>query len=584
VSAGPLGAGLRWAVAEARALVMLERFLALLEQASDAGPAPDSLRPLSDVVRGWRSALRTADDATVLDAGARTWSALDACRQGVIARDGAIPAYRIRWACEHAPLSASQLGKLARFYRALPYSSATQSKYEYVLTRLLGGPLHRRRALLAAPHEALEQIAQIEKGCGADPVLVKEAKLSVMVGELAAFVREARAQPDLASLTASSVFQRAGAFKAQLGVALFEPRVALAVVECNLRLGNVFCELLAHEADEAAAHAPAAGAPAGQAETAPAAPPAPAPPAPQSPAAGEEAAHGEELPLSPSPRAAELGKQPENAAVIEAYLQPPRSDDVYELDLDRFLGALPGGGDAPAAAATERRRALELILAADDLVQARDAGAAGDEHRAQVKRVTRDMLAHGNALAASLARAQEQDPASVETLFYVSDHLLWARLRLTASLNRPPRKRITLARAAKAAPPPEPTARSLRRRLLPIAALASIALIFLPRAFARPMAIDAEVRVVDLTGVPGSAYLYDVRQHRSVLYVSVLPSWAAQSEGSRRDHLRALAEYGAMQGVDTVRLADRRGQPLGQFADGEPTLASELPLEGSPVP
>src|SRR6185436_21104955 len=103
--------------------------------------------------------------------------------------------------------------------------------------------------------------------------------------------------------------------------------------------------------------------------------------------------------------------------------------------------------------AADRRRALELILAADDLVWARDEGAAGEEHRERVRQTTREMLAHGNVLSGTLAKARQDAPDLVEPLFYVSDHLLWARLRLSASLNRPPRKRISLARAPQAAPP-----------------------------------------------------------------------------------------------------------------------------------
>jgi hypothetical protein len=592
VSAGPLGAGLRWAVAEARALVLLERFFALLEQAAEPPVAPDSLTQLAPVVRGWRRALRSGVDAAALDAGARAWSVLEACRQRVVERDRAIPAYRIRWACEHAPLSDRSLATLARFYRTLPYSSASQSKYEHVVTRLLAGPLKRRRDLVAAPHEVLERLVAIEKSCGADPVGVPEALLRSGIAELARFVREAREQPDLASLTSSSLFQRAGAFKARLGAALFEPRVALAVVECNLRLGNVLCELLAREAEDAAAPAaapvetePVATVPAVEAPP-PVEPeveieveipsqleattPAPAPPAVR-----------EELPPAPSPRAAELGKLPENAAVVASYLRPPRSPEVYELDLDRFLSPLPGATQPTTTETADRRRALELILAADDLVWARDEGAAGEEHRERVRQTTREMLAHGNALNATLAKAQQDAPEVVESLFYVSDHLLWARLRLTASLNRPPRKRISLARAPKAAAPPLRATTGRAWRLAAMAALVALALSFLPGAFARPMPVAAEVRVLDPKSVPGGAYVSDVRQHKSVLYVAVLPAWSGLGEGQRRESLRALAEFGSVYGINTVSVSGPQGQPLGCFADGESTLVSDLPQEGS---
>jgi hypothetical protein len=191
------------------------------------------------------------------------------------------------------------------------------------------------------------------------------------------------------------------------------------------------------------------------------------------------------------------------------------------------------------------------------------------------------MLAHGNALSAALAKAQPGTPDVLETLFYVSDHLLWARLRLTASLNRPPRKRISLARAQQKAAPPKLRARSPRRwRLAAAAALAALALSLVPRAFA-PMAIDAEVRLLDPKSLPGGAHVSDARQHKAVLYVAVLPTWSALGESERRESLRALAEFGSVYGIATVSVSDQQGQALGSYAEGEPTLASDLPLEGS---
>ena len=50
-----------------------------------------------------------------------------------------------------------------------------------------------------------------------------------------------------------------------------------------------------------------------------------------------------EVEQQPSARAFELGKIEENAALIERYLAWPRSPEVWQLDLDVFLGAsVPG--------------------------------------------------------------------------------------------------------------------------------------------------------------------------------------------------------------------------------------------------
>ena len=195
-------------------------------------------------LRAWREALRKRDAEAAIDAIERTWPALEACRARVIARDAAIEAFRVRWACENAPLRHQTVDALARFYRLLPLSSGSQSKYEYVLTRRLAGPIGPERRL--APTEELwDAVRAFESAWGATPVVVDEGEAAMVMGALRSFASEAASQPDAARFTSGAVLRRFGAFKASIGEQLFDARVSVAVVETNVAVLNVLNQLLA---------------------------------------------------------------------------------------------------------------------------------------------------------------------------------------------------------------------------------------------------------------------------------------------------------------------------------------------------
>ena len=120
-------------VALGLSLARAYRFVAELEPSP--GDGPDPFADLALVFRDWRRALRNDDADAALDAVERSWTLLEACRERVTSRDAAIEAYRVRWACENAPLHHQTIDSLARFYRLLPFSLTPQSKNEYVRTR-----------------------------------------------------------------------------------------------------------------------------------------------------------------------------------------------------------------------------------------------------------------------------------------------------------------------------------------------------------------------------------------------------------------------------------------------------------------
>lgn len=646
-------------------------------------------------LRAWREALRKQDAEAALDAIERTWPALEACRARVIARDAAIEAFRVRWACENAPLRHQTVDALARFYRLLPLSSGSQSKYEYVLTRRLAGPIGPERRL--APTEELrEAVRAFEASWGATPVVVDEVEVAMVIGALRSFKSEAASQPDAARFTSSAVLRRFGAFKASIGDQLFDPRVSVAVVETNVAVLNVLNQLLADAGGQpirgkgverrafAAPRSTPPAAPPRVTEPGPApstsAAPTEASPAEGSPRAepiattaptrdradlrtgeidlsglelirsmrkaatasagpleGEESAatdpsadaepppaprrkrpdlrtgevdlSGLELdrlrqqidaaeqggpdltpppaPLSaeqqPSGRALALAQQGENAAIIERYLAAPRSPEVWQLDLDFFL-APPLAESENGNHATDRRRALELILDSDDLICALEyrLGEPPAEHRAQVRTIANAML----VLRTSLRRAAdsvEEKAGAAEPLLYVADHLLWERLRLEASLKRKPSRQrapVLPKRSPAQAPPParaRPSTRPLGflvRSFVGAVAIATLVALSTISSTAPP--VDPGVTVVQVAGLPGADIFDEARSFKTTLFVSATKTWLLLGRDERRAIVRGLGAFGLERGLDAVSVVGPKGEPWATFKDDEVLLDGDL--------
>jgi hypothetical protein len=298
----------------------------------------------------------------------------------------------------------------------------------------------------------------------------------------------------------------------------------------------------------------------------------------------------QETEQQPSPRAFELGQRPGNAALIEHYLTVPRSPEVWRLNLDSFLGGIDGDTPEASSQAAERRRAFELILASDDLICMRETqeGSPASDHRARVKELAQSMLRLQSSLrrAAGLAQGGREE---VEPLLYVSDHLLWERLRLSASLTRGTlRKRPPLRpRASRAAEAARRQARRLRRhrRILvrAVSAAAVLAVIAALMGVSAPeSAIDREVTVLRAQDLPQAQLFVDARAFRNRLFVTAGLSWTRLERDERQSIVRSVAAFAAERGLDTVSIVGPNGEAWATFKDDEVMLSSDLPEPPDP--
>ena len=688
-------------------LVRAYRFVAELEPS----PEPDPVVGLAGAFKAWRQALRHQVAEGGLDAVERTWVLLEAYRLHVTVRDASIEAFRVRWACENAALRHQTINSLARFYRVLPFSPSSQSKYEYVLTRLLAGPIGPERKV-ASTEVLNDAVVALEAAWGARGVTAEENEVATITLALRYFASEATRHTDAASFTASGLLRRFGAYKASIGEAMFDPRLSVAVVETNVAVLNVLNQLLTHAAgqplkwpgtaertpspvdpseagvgqsptpgveesadrealrnrselhtsevdlsgldfvrshrnrgsseesalaslgepvtaltppvtvapiESSSEHAPTKHEAGGPTGPSPADPrhlmtgevdlsglefvrrrPRPKPdpdpdpgPEPQ-PDATERPDHSEppaaevpapvaEVGQQPSVRAFELARVEENASIIDRYMTGPRSPEVWQLDLDVFLGNATGGDGNSETSAAERRRALELILTADDLIcEATQGGPPSAEHRAKVRSVASGMLLLRTSLR-RLADLTEGDPRELGVLLYAADHLLWERLRLEASLKQSSRRQrpALLPRISQAAEAARLQTRLLQRHrgiLVRIVGVAVVLTIFSGMiGVALPaLPVDPEVRLIQLEGLPGAGLFDDARAFRATLFISASRTFVLLGREERRSMVRALGAFAAERGFDSVSVAGPDGEPSASFKDEEVILDGEL--------
>ena len=167
-------------------------------------------------------------------------------------RDSNISVANVRRFCENSRpvLSSQALMALARFYRNSPYSEAVRGKFDFVMTRLFSREVgDDKRKLLFGRIEMLTHIRTLYSNWASLSIVPAEdadATPSVMsaVAGFEAFVRESEAAETFDQLIESDFFNRIRLIKESTAEIFFEPAVIAAAMECNVRIGNRFIDLI----------------------------------------------------------------------------------------------------------------------------------------------------------------------------------------------------------------------------------------------------------------------------------------------------------------------------------------------------
>lgn len=171
-------------------------------------------------------------------------------QENLAERDEKIEAYHIRRYCDglRKAFDSEVFVALARFYRDIPRSKNSQSKFDLALTRAFSvsiSDIYRSMSLsrdeisirLTALYCAWDRVRTIDAGSPRD------------VSGFDKFIAENDELADFRSLTDSKLFDRIREYKTELGEKFWGPKVAAAAVECNIVVGNHLNGLMARASE-----------------------------------------------------------------------------------------------------------------------------------------------------------------------------------------------------------------------------------------------------------------------------------------------------------------------------------------------
>lgn len=172
-------------------------------------------------------------------------------------RDKRISVAHLRRYCEttRPPLSSQALISLARFYRNSPFSESVRNKFDLVVTRLftkdIGGDkriiVFTRDELMAHLKELYAEWASIQLYSDKDD----DSEIVLAAMKFEEFMAEAESADSFDDLVKTDFFNRLRLFKETTNELFYAPIVASTAIECNIRIGNKYVDLIENEREKA---------------------------------------------------------------------------------------------------------------------------------------------------------------------------------------------------------------------------------------------------------------------------------------------------------------------------------------------
>ena len=168
-------------------------------------------------------------------------------------RDANMSVGNLRRFCENSrpPLSSQAMMSLARFYRNAQYSDVARAKFDFVMTRLFSrDDGDEKRRLLFNRGEMVGHIRTLYAGWTSVSYYSEDERADYAEAvsvKLDSKTAEAESALDFDSLVESGFFEHLQSFKESIGEIFYVPEVTAAAIECNVRVGNRFIELVSAE-------------------------------------------------------------------------------------------------------------------------------------------------------------------------------------------------------------------------------------------------------------------------------------------------------------------------------------------------
>jgi hypothetical protein len=171
-------------------------------------------------------------------------------RESMSETDRGLETFHVRRFCDSSNISLNDTiyFSLARFYRSIPLTRDSQSKFDLMMTRAFAREMRGRlrnshfdrEAVADKVRELYSEWTESSAGTVAEEVDVEDAEI-----RFNAFIAEAYSLSEFDGLVESDIFERFREFKRDLGDTYFAPECVAAAVECNVTVGRTFDSLMA---------------------------------------------------------------------------------------------------------------------------------------------------------------------------------------------------------------------------------------------------------------------------------------------------------------------------------------------------
>ena len=171
-------------------------------------------------------------------------------------RDKKISVSNLRRFCENSRpvLSSQALMALGRFYRNAAYSELSRAKFDLVMTRLFARETEdAKRRMLFSRSEMIGHIKTLYANWSSVALYSAEdasLKTRAVVAGFDDRVGEAEASETFEQLIENEFFNKVHEFKEATGEMFFTPEIVAATIDCNVRIGNKFVDLIRLEREK----------------------------------------------------------------------------------------------------------------------------------------------------------------------------------------------------------------------------------------------------------------------------------------------------------------------------------------------
>lgn len=243
----------RRAMEEVASLQMVERILTAVER-EQANVLPKSYDDIA-VSKALHDFLQVSKNPNNPDNAAAEFKLMQETESWYSAlshRDQSILPAHLRRYCETAKpaLSSQALVALARFYRNSPYSESVRSKFDLVVTRLFSQETEDDQRKMVFSHDDLAQhLSELYADWSSIPLYSTDddTELTLIALKFEDFITEGINAVEFEDLVRNDFFNRLRAFKESTGENFFAPQVTATAVNCNIKVGNRYVEMLRNE-------------------------------------------------------------------------------------------------------------------------------------------------------------------------------------------------------------------------------------------------------------------------------------------------------------------------------------------------